>query len=82
MSYATYEQFLERDLHEYAGKWVAMLNSKVIASGKDVNKVIDEFKRKYPKKTPFVTKVRMKLSVLSQSGTSIYNRRPNYLTSP
>lgn len=63
-SYVNYEWFLQKDLSEYSGKWVAISDKKVVAAGKNVLNVLKEFKEKYPNKRPFITKVRDKLSVL------------------
>lgn len=60
--YMNYEWFLKQDLSEYAGKWVAILDKKVVASGDDAGKVIEEVKKRYPGKKPFLAKVRGILS--------------------
>jgi hypothetical protein len=64
MSYANYEWFLEHDLSNYAGRWVAIIDKKVVASEKDVDKLLGDVKRIFPGKKPLVTKVRDKLSIL------------------
>ena len=63
-SYVNYEWFLEKDLSEFAGKWVAIIDKKVVDSSQNVNELIKEVKNKYPNKRPFITKVRDKLSIL------------------
>ncbi len=63
-SYANYEWFLKQDFSEYSGKWLAIVDRKVIAASNDANKLIGDVKKKYPNKRPFITKVRDKLSVL------------------
>lgn len=63
-SYMNYEWFLKKDLSEYSGKWLAIIDKKVVASGKDVNKIIKEVKHKYPRKRPLLTKVKDKLAIL------------------
>ena len=63
-SYMDYEWFLEQDLTEYSGKWLAILNKKVVAYGNDVNQVIKQVKDRYPNKKPLITKIRDKLSIL------------------
>lgn len=65
MSYSNYEWFLQQDLNKYAGKWIAVIDNKVVASEKDVDALMTEVKTKYPKKTPLITKVRTKLSILT-----------------
>lgn len=63
-NYADYEWFLKKDFSEYSGKWLAIIDKKLVASGRDVDKVIKEAKSKYPTKKPLITKVNNKLSVL------------------
>ena len=63
-SYANYEWFLKSDFKDYSGKWLAIIDKKIVASGNDVKQVINETKQKYPDKKPFVTKVRDALSIL------------------
>lgn len=64
MTYADYEWFLKENLTKYAGKWVAIVDEQIIASGKDAVLVVKEAREKYPKKRPFLTRVRNKLSIL------------------
>jgi len=52
-----YEWYLDADLDEYVGKWVVILNKKVVASGTDIKGMLEDAKRKYPNKTPFLAKV-------------------------
>ena len=63
-SYANYEWFLKADLTSYSGKWLAIINRKVVASGYKVSEVIQKAKEAYPSKKPLITKVRNKLSIL------------------
>tara|TARA_Y100000310_G_C20122453_1_gene552080 strand:+ start:98 stop:295 length:198 start_codon:yes stop_codon:yes gene_type:complete len=63
-SYANYEWFLDKDLTQYQGKWVAIIDKKIIAFEKDVSKLINKVKKEYPNKKPLITKIRNKLSVL------------------
>ena len=53
MTYADYEWFLKENLTKYAGKWVAIVDERVIVSGKDAALVVKEAKAKYPTKRPF-----------------------------
>ena len=43
-----YEFYINADLSEYAGKWIAIVEGKVVASGDRADTVYDEAKRKYP----------------------------------
>ncbi len=45
------------DLSKYRGKYVAIIDEKVVASGVDAKEVWAEVKRKYPGKTPELAKV-------------------------
>lgn len=63
-SYANYEWFLREDFSEYSGKWLAIVDKKVVAASNDATKLISEVKKKYPNKRPFIAKVRDKLSIL------------------
>ncbi len=63
-SYSNYEWFLKKDLKDYAGKWLAIIDKEIVAAGKNVNEIIHKTKQKYPTKKPFITKVKDKLSIL------------------
>ena len=63
-SYANYEWFLKNDFGAYAGKWLVILDEKIVAVGKDVTKIIKEVNEKYPNQKPFITKVKNTLSIL------------------
>ena len=52
-----YEFYINTDLSEYAGKWVAIVDGKVVASGDRADTVYDEAKRKYPEKEVMLAKV-------------------------
>ncbi len=53
-----YEWYLKEDLSRYAGTWIAIIDKKVVASGRDVHKVVEEVKKAYPDKNPLITKVK------------------------
>ncbi|MEK6900169.1 MAG: DUF5678 domain-containing protein [Nanoarchaeota archaeon] len=65
MTYADYEWFLKENLNKYAGKWIAIINNQVVASGQDVVLVVKEAKAKYPAKRPFLAKVRNTLHLIN-----------------
>ena len=64
MTYSDYEWYLEQDLSEYTGKWVAIIDKHVVGSGKDVSQILEETKKTYPNKKPLITKVKNRLSIL------------------
>ena len=58
-----YESFISMDLSEYAGKWIAIDNGKVIAEDYDFKKVFQKAKELIPSnKRPFITKIRTKVN--------------------
>ena len=63
-SYANYEWFLKQDLSKYSGKWLAIINKKVVANGKKLSTVIKEANTKHPNKKPLITKIRKGFSIL------------------
>lgn len=52
-----YNSFMKLDLSKHAGEWIAICEGKIIAKGKDIKKVHDKAKEKYPSKRPLITKV-------------------------
>ena len=52
-----YEFYINADLSEYAGKWIAIVDGKVVASGDRADTVYDEAKRRYPDKEVMLAKV-------------------------
>lgn len=58
MVHTNYEWYLKKDLSSYGGEWVAIIDEKVVAHGKDVSEVIKEVKTKHSNKMPLITKVR------------------------
>lgn len=55
----------ERTAEELRGKWVILMNRNIIASGKDIKKLIEEAKKKYPTEKLVLAKV-------PDKGTLIY----------
>ena len=43
-----YEWYIGADTQKYAGKWIAIVDQKVVASGNDAEKVYREAEQKYP----------------------------------
>jgi len=52
-----YEWYIRADTQRYAGKWIAIVDQKVVASGDDAEEVCREAKTKYPEKKPSIAKV-------------------------
>ncbi|MAG18356.1 MAG: succinyl-CoA synthetase subunit alpha [Candidatus Diapherotrites archaeon] len=56
-SFKTYEFYANADLSKYAGQWVAIVDNKVVAHGKNVKKILKEAEKEAPKAIPFIAKV-------------------------
>ena len=52
-----YEFFMETNLDDYIGQWVAVCNQKIVSHGKDVKKVFREAKALCPNERPLLTRV-------------------------
>lgn len=52
-----YQYFIETDLDEYEGKYIAIHDGKVQASGSSLREVYELMIRKYPDIIPFITQV-------------------------
>ena len=51
-----YACFLKIDISSYVGKWIAIVDNKIIASGQNAKDVYDEATKK-SKERPLITKV-------------------------
>jgi len=52
-----FDFFVKSDLSSFVGKWVAILNEKVVASGKDFKEVAEKVDKEFPNQKPLLTKV-------------------------
>ena len=52
-----FEFYVKADLSEYAGKYVAIVEDRVVASGENAKEVMEEAKRKCPDQTPLLAKI-------------------------
>ena len=52
-----FEFYLKADLRKYEGKYVAIVDDKVVASGDNAKEVLNEAKRKFPSKMPTLAKI-------------------------
>jgi len=59
-----YDWYIEQDLSKFSGKWVVIIDQKIIGSGNKVNELIQKAQKEYPTKTPFIAKINNKLSIL------------------
>ncbi len=59
-----YEFYAQADLSKYAGEWVAIINSQIVAHGKNLKEILTKAKQANPDLTPFITKVPAKKNLL------------------
>ena len=52
-----YEFYINADLSEYAGKWIAIVDGKVVASGDRADEIYEEARKRYPGKRIAIDKV-------------------------
>ncbi|MEW6680593.1 MAG: DUF5678 domain-containing protein [bacterium] len=52
-----YDFYIETEMSEYEGKWIAIVNQAVVACGEDAKRVYNEVKEKYPQEKPSLAKV-------------------------
>lgn len=52
-----FEWFSQADLGKYKGRYVIIRGSRVIFSGKTPDRLLQRFRRKYPKEIPLVAKI-------------------------
>ncbi len=57
MASREFEFFIKADLSKYEGKYVAIIDEKIVASGDNAKEVWLAAKKKYPDKTPTLAKV-------------------------
>lgn len=60
----TYDWYIEKDLSDFSGKWVVIIDNKVVDSGSKVGILLSKAKKAYPGKKPFVAKIEDMLSIL------------------
>ena len=52
-----YQYFMQTNLDDYIGQWIAICSEKIVSHGKDAKKVFKEAKEKCPKERPLLTRV-------------------------
>lgn len=57
MASKEFEFYVKANLKEYEGKYIAIVEDQVVASGDNAKKVLEEAKRKFPHKTPALAKI-------------------------
>jgi len=52
-----FDFYLTLNLEKYAGKWIAILDNQVVASGDNFKDVFDKVKKEHPNKRPLFDRV-------------------------
>ncbi|MDA2922781.1 DUF5678 domain-containing protein [Patescibacteria group bacterium AH-259-L07] len=52
-----FQAFTELDRVKYLDNYIIMIDGKVRFSGKDIRKMLQQAKKKYPRKTPLIAKI-------------------------
>ena len=52
-----YSFFAKTELEQFRGQWIAICNQEIVAYGKELKKVLEESKQKYPTKKPLIVRV-------------------------
>ncbi|MBU0662858.1 MAG: DUF5678 domain-containing protein [Candidatus Diapherotrites archaeon] len=57
VNYTDYEWAAQHDLSEYGGKWIAIVNEKVVAASNNISDARNKAKKVCPSAVPFLKKV-------------------------
>lgn len=52
-----FQAFLKLDKSRLTNKYIVMVDSKIVETGHDIQKLLKRTKDKYPSKTPFIAKI-------------------------
>jgi len=56
-----YEWYLTANLDKYVGKWIVIVNKKVIESGSNIKEMLESVRKKHPEARPLLVKVPEKI---------------------
>ena len=51
-------------LGEHLGKWIAVVNNRIVSTGSNANQIYQEAKKKHPDKVPFIMKIPEETTIL------------------
>ncbi len=54
---SNFESLSEEDISKYSGKWIAIINNKVVAHSKSFKEIYEFIKNKYPNERPLMGKL-------------------------
>jgi orotate phosphoribosyltransferase-like protein len=59
-----YEYFMKNDFSRYEGKWVVIVNKRVVATGNNIKKMLEKVKKEFPTSEPFLAKIPSKRALI------------------
>jgi hypothetical protein len=59
-----YDFFIETNLQEYEGEWVAICENKIVAHGKDIRRVFEDARKICPNSKPLLSKIPSKATMI------------------
>lgn len=54
---SNFESISEEDATQNAGKWIAVIDNKIVAYGESFKEVYDKTKNNYPKERPLIGRI-------------------------
>lgn len=52
-----YIMSISKELGNYLGQWIAVVDNEIVASGENAKEVYERTKEKYPNREPFIMKI-------------------------
>jgi hypothetical protein len=59
-----YEFYLHADLDEYIGKWIVIVDRKIVGSSTHAGDILEKAWKEYPGKVPFLARIPEKALVI------------------
>lgn len=59
-----YEWYLSANLEKHVGRWVVIVNKRVVAEGNDIRRMLEDAKARYPNAEPLLVKVPTKETLI------------------
>ncbi|MBS3060458.1 MAG: hypothetical protein J4432_03030 [DPANN group archaeon] len=52
-----YEAFMKQDVSEYSGQWIIIINQKVVKHGTELQLILKQVQKEYPKQKPLIARI-------------------------
>jgi len=63
-----HETFLNTDLSQYEGQWIAIVDKLIVATGASVKEVFEKARKDYPDKRPLIARAPTKRLLILAAG--------------